>query len=220
MSNKRGIPLSTLRKLERNGRKVTKLKLDLKYFETCLELRLCPQFLKFKPPNLSVYKKPQFLYQTVLERKLKETLREFRTADKAYCNIKQLVFSKISCLEQAFMIEKITESLKSYAILISEAHQTKLINLWRKERLRSPGIITNLSNKALTIAEQDALRFGLNHHILPRKFQENNVKANIERFIHGLKQKTKIKLDDDFKDDVKFLFKKFASNAERARRLI
>ena len=48
------------------------------------------------------------------------------------------------------MIEKITQSLKSYAILISEAHQTKLINLWRKERLRSPGIITNLSNKALT----------------------------------------------------------------------
>ena len=113
------------------------------------------------------------------------------------------------------MIEKITEFLKSYAILISEAHQTKLTNLRRKERLRSPGIITNLSNKALTIAEQDALPFGLNH-ILPRKFQENNVKANIERFIHGLKQKTKIKLDDDFKDEVKFLFKKFASNAERA----
>ena len=97
------------------------------------------------------------------------------------------------------MIEKITESLKSFAISISEAHQTKLINLWRKERLRSLGIITNLSNKALIIAEQDALRFGFKSSHFTAKIQENNVKANIERFIHGLKQKTKIKLDDDFK---------------------
>ena len=50
-------PSSMQKKLKRTGRKVTKLKLDLIYFETCLELRLCPQFLKFKMPKLSIYKK-------------------------------------------------------------------------------------------------------------------------------------------------------------------
>ena len=89
-----------------------------------------------------------------------------------------------------------------------------MINLWRKERFRSPGSIIKLSNKVLTINKQDALRFVLNHSILPRNFQENTVKANIDRFTNELKQKDKA-IDYNFKPDVKFLLKRFVFNAER-----
>ena len=68
ISKKRGIPVSLFRKNERLGLKVVKLKLDVNYFETCLDLKICPRFLKFKPPNLSVYKKPDYLFQSVLSK--------------------------------------------------------------------------------------------------------------------------------------------------------
>ena len=45
-----------LRKLERTGLQLNKLHLDVKYFEDCLELGVCPKFLDFKMPNLSAFK--------------------------------------------------------------------------------------------------------------------------------------------------------------------
>ena len=53
-----------------------KLKLDVNHFEICLDLKICPRFLKFKLPNLSVYKKPDHLNQSVFSKKLKKTNRE------------------------------------------------------------------------------------------------------------------------------------------------
>jgi len=40
--NKRGIPVSAFRALEKQGKKLIKLGLDIKYFESCLDLNLCP----------------------------------------------------------------------------------------------------------------------------------------------------------------------------------
>ena len=57
--------MSLFRKNQRLGLKVVKLKLDVNNFETCLDLKICPRFLKFKPPNLCVYKKPDYLFQSV-----------------------------------------------------------------------------------------------------------------------------------------------------------
>ena len=52
ISSKRGTPVKDLRQIERYGLKIVKLKLDVKFFETCANLDICPQFLKFKAPNL------------------------------------------------------------------------------------------------------------------------------------------------------------------------
>ena len=56
MDSKREIPVSTLRAFKKQGHKLVKLQLDIKYFKSYLNLDLCPEFLKFKPLNLSVYK--------------------------------------------------------------------------------------------------------------------------------------------------------------------
>ena len=53
--------MSTLRALEKQGQKLVKLGLDV--LETCLDLSLCPEFLKFKIPTLNCEKNGKDLYQ-------------------------------------------------------------------------------------------------------------------------------------------------------------
>ena len=43
---RRNVEVKLLRKLEKAGLKVTKLKLDRKYFEDCISLKVCPKFLQ------------------------------------------------------------------------------------------------------------------------------------------------------------------------------
>ena len=52
----------------------------------------------------------------------------------------------------------------------------KLMNLWIKQRDKSPDCIKNYSKRQLTITEAAALRYGLNHHILPKNFDNNKIK--------------------------------------------
>ena len=47
-------------------------------------------------------------------------------------------------------------------------HRKKMICLWLRERRKSLDCVKNLSSRNLTI-EEDALRFGLDNHILPKK---------------------------------------------------
>ena len=70
--------MSTLRALEKQGRKLVELGLDVKYFKTCLDLSLCPVFLKFKMPTLNFDKDGKDLYQAVEKKKLKEVNRKKR----------------------------------------------------------------------------------------------------------------------------------------------
>ena len=51
MSSKRGTSIKNLRHIERYGLKRVKLKSDIKFFETCANLDIFPQFLKFKVPT-------------------------------------------------------------------------------------------------------------------------------------------------------------------------
>ena len=72
ISTKRAITIRKLRNLEKVGWKTVKIKFDLKYLQTCLDLDLCPEFLKFKSPNFKVYNKPVDIYRLVVKKKLKE----------------------------------------------------------------------------------------------------------------------------------------------------
>ena len=87
-----------------------------------------------------------------------------------------------------------------------------MIRLWLRERRKSPGCIKNLSSN-LTI-EEDALRFGLDNHILPKKLRTDDIKAQIEKLFYFINKENKL-IDDNFKDEVKFMFKKFVNAGKR-----
>ena len=44
LSSKRDVTIKLQRKLEKLGLKLVKLNLDVKYFETCIDLDICPKF--------------------------------------------------------------------------------------------------------------------------------------------------------------------------------
>ena len=69
--------------------------------------------------------------------------------------------------------------------------------------------------KKLTLLEEEVFRFGLDHHILPRKLNLASLKIYAERLFSSIKRKLKIPVfHEDTKDQIKYLFQKFALNAE------
>ena len=55
-----------------------------------------------------------------------------------------------------------------------------------------------------------ALRFGLDHHMLPGKIKRDEIKAYVEKLIYSIIRHLSItKLNDDFKDQIKFYVSKF-----------
>ena len=83
------------------------------------------------------------------------------------------------------------------------------------QRNTSPDCIKNFSKRNLNILEEDALRFGLNHHSLPKKFNSYDTKANLEQLIYSIKKNENITLNSEIKDEIKFVFKQFSNNAKR-----
>ena len=73
--------------------------------------------------------------------------------------------------------------------------QQKLFKLWISQRNKSPSSIVNLSKRKLSITELESLRYSLQHHILPKKLYENNVKANLEKLTYTLRNKYKTQIN-------------------------
>ena len=114
--------MSLFRKNEHLGLKVVKLKLNVNYFETCLDLKICPRLLKFKPPNLNVYKKPDYLFQSVLSKKLQKTNGELRIAKSRFRSVKQQILSEVTFIEKQSLIALSTRFFKSSAQQILVIH--------------------------------------------------------------------------------------------------
>ena len=108
----------------------------------------------------------------------------------------------------------LTEKFQATAKNILVTYRKKLLLfLWLRERRKSPECVTNLSSRSLTI-EEDALRFGLDNHILPKKLQTDDIKAQIKKLFYFINKENE-HIDDNFKDKVKFLFKKFVNAGKR-----
>ena len=67
----------------------------------------------------------------------------------------------------------------------------------------------------MSIQEEESLSFGLDHHILPKKVNANNIKANIEQFLNGIKVHESFDIDDETCDDIKYAFKQFINGGKR-----
>ena len=95
-------------------------------------------------------------------------------------------------------------------------HHRKLCNLWRQQRACGSNSIENLSNKQLSIPEEEVLRFGLDHHVLPRKIDQDTVKISLERLLYSFKNKLHISsIDDEIKTEIKYIFRMFIIDAKQ-----
>jgi len=89
--------------------------LDIKYFESCLDLNLCSEFLKFKIPNLTVHSNRKDVFQTVVRKKLKEVNREKQVAKVRFNSLKNGVLAKLSFLEKTSLISLLNQEFKKAA---------------------------------------------------------------------------------------------------------
>ena len=64
--------------------------------------------------------------------------------------------------------------------------------------------------------QKEVLRFGLNHLMLLKKLKIDEFKVDLERCTYSIKRKKFILIDDEFKDNLKYLCTKFADGAKRA----
>ena len=161
-----------LRKLEKAGTQVTKLSLDLKYFEKCLELGICPKYLRFKPPKLPVYKNCKNVYRQVVNNQINVVKKDLKYAKSKYISELKFICSKLSFVETIALKHLLKKRYEALSIPVLQRHNQKLLRLWKDSRTRSPECLLNLSDAKLTILEENVLRLGLKHHILPKKIDE------------------------------------------------
>ena len=208
ISSKRGTPVKDFRQIERYDLKTVKLKLDIKFFETCSNLDICPQFLKFKAPNLKIYRNTKDLYRVIVFKKLKEIKKNLGRAESS-CITKKAILQNLSTIEKLCLISMLTEKFQATAKNILVTHRKNCFAFGN-----SPDCVKNLSSRSLTIEEEDALRLGFDNHILPKKLQTDDIKAQIEKLFNFINKENKL-IDDNFKDEVKFMFKKFVIAGKR-----
>ena len=161
-----------------------------------------------------MYRNTNDLYQIIVNKQLKLVKNEQRKAKKEFESVKKPIVQKLSFLEKTCLIRLLTKQFEDSAKAILKTHQKKLFNLWVNQRSKCPSCIVNLSNRKLNMAEEEALRLGLQHHIMPKKIREDSVIWSIAKLVYTLETRYKAEIDDETKDQIKFYFRKFMNEAK------
>ena len=213
LQDRRGVGLTRFRSLEKSGIKVTKLVLDVRYFENCIELGICPQFLKFKPPKLSAYKNTKNVYRQVLNNQIVEVKKKLKKSKDQYIRELKGIGQSISYVEKMVLCHLLRKRYEKFSVPVLEVHNKKLLSLWKSERSRSPNCFLNLSNVKFSILEENALRLGLKNHILPRKIDENALKVEVEKLVSNVTKEFNVEMNSEFKNKLRSMCKSFLSQA-------
>ena len=199
LSSKRGIRIKLLRDLEKDAIKYAKRQLDVHYLTHCLELDLCPEKLKFKIPKVNAYRQAKDFYKVALKKHIEEAKAEERNAAKLFNQRKNEIFLKTTMYERTCLINLLVDHVRKVTENVIINHSRKLTSLWKKQRPKAPDCIINLASKKLSIAEEEALRYGLEHHILPIKINIDQVKTNIEKLSYTATKQTDKKASYEFR---------------------
>ena len=70
------------------------------------------------------------------------------------------------------------KEFKRSALTHNKTYLKKLFNLWKKQFVRCPDAIFNISKTRLTLKDRNALKINLNYPILPRTIEKNKTKSN------------------------------------------
>jgi len=215
VGSKRGIPVKNFRHVEKCGLKVTKLKLDVQYFETCLELDLCPPKFKLKDAKVKSPDLNKRIHKVLVEEALKNTLHSLETAKEVYAESLKAINPILSLVERASLNKLLSARYDNESKKVYDRHKKKLFHLWTSQSKYSPDCITDISSRGLTLQEKNALQFGLYHHILPKSFDRDQVKVNVEELVDSVVWRTKEKVGFDLRDEIKRHYFDFEKEAKK-----
>ena len=184
LSSKRGIPVQVCRRFEHLCLKASKKGLDVNYWHRCVDLGLCPKFLRFQPPQVQQYRNMKNVYKQVVINALREAEREHEAAVSTYSAMRETLIVKLSFIEKHCLLSLLNSAMKKQTERVLKTHNKKLHNLWVENRPKCPDCLINLSSRKLSLEEHNVLYRGLNHPILPRKVNGDQLKASIERLVN------------------------------------
>ena len=112
----------------------------------------------------------------------------------AYQSQWQKISKNLSFLERLSLVYKLNIFYRCESEKDLVKQKNKLSKLWNSDRCKSPPCLINLSKKKLTVCEENALRLGLKHHVLPKEVKGDSLKVELEDLVDGiLKEKEAIK---------------------------
>ena len=177
-------------------------------------MQFIPDFLKFKPLDLEVYKHQDY-YTKIVSDQRKLIINELKANKRELKNTFQTLKLKISLFKFVALINNFTnKSILNCKKTTIDRHNKKLYNLWMKNNKNIPSTIVNLSSKKLTLTENNALKYGLKHSILPRSIDKTKLRAKIDTQIRKISYNNKIELTFDDKIALRDTTERFISEAQ------
>ena len=137
----------------------------------------------FKPPKLKQYQDVNDMYNLVVKKSLNQSKREREQCENQLKTISDEVLEKCSFLEKHKLKHLLKKKRLTQMEEVQLTHNRKLLNLWMKQRSRSPECIINRSERKLSVEEKNVLYRGLQHHILPKRMNADQLKVNVEKLI-------------------------------------
>ena len=180
--------MKDFRKCEKLYLKCTKLQLDILYFQRCLELRICPKFLLFRPPRLKAYAKLHNIRVEILKNQIQVLRNDLSLSNRKFRKLKSQFCEKLTWLQSIVWITRLNQTGRKLASDTQQRHEQKLLKLWKDQRHPVPDSLINRSNYKLSVEETEALRYGLKHHILPKNINEIDVKSRVEKALYTTKR--------------------------------
>ena len=204
-----------LRQFEKLVSKLATHQQHLRYFDRCIEMNLIPEFIKFKPPDLEVYKDPSIFYKKVLHEQRRLVFTTTREIRAKYQVFLEMLRDKLNTFDFRLLLLLLHENVIKRLVLEKNiTHNKKLYALWQNQRPQTPDCIVNFSDRDLTLSERHALVYGLNHHILPNKINPLQIKSNIDSQINKICYFNKVNLTFDDKNMIREATNKFTHEAE------
>ena len=88
---------------------------------------------------------------------------------------------KISTIKfVAFTINLMDSSIHNFKKSINKRQHKKIYNLWIKNNKNISNTMVNISSKKIIFTENNALKYGLKHSILPKNIDQVKLRANID----------------------------------------
>ena len=216
VSSKRGIPIKKFRYLEKRGLKATKLRLDVQYLETCLNMGLYPPMYRVKDTKVNTPVLNNKVEKVIIQNTLANARCDLEDAKSHYKAVLKEITDNISLMERICLNALLSRRYSKEVKDVHERHQKKLFNLWSKQSKFSPDCIRDISSRGLSIQERNALQFGLQHHIIPKSFDRTKVKVYIEEAIDSLLWKTsETHVDFDLRDNIKKCYFDYERQGEK-----
>ena len=140
--------------------------------------------------------------------------KDIRCSEKSYKSLLIDLANNISFIEKYILMSLLRKHSLKISDDVKRRHEKKLYNLWKDtNRCRIPNSLLNLSDKKLTVEEENILQYGLDHHILPPKIHHDQLKANIEKGVCSLYQNRDVECS--LRDDIKYATQAFVKNGNQ-----